>query len=126
MKGRTWAIEDHLCKGCGGRILRCVAGNGVTGGGNPVYKCADCGNAQSAMGPDALCWCGFHHRMNHNATAYVCVPFSALKDRPAAAQALTNAFRSCGCDPGRGEVGIMLERDYRAALSAPEERKEGA
>ena len=22
MKGRTWAIEDHLCKGCGGRILR--------------------------------------------------------------------------------------------------------
>ena len=40
---QTWAIEDHLCRSCGGRILRCVKGNGMTPGGNPLYKCADCG-----------------------------------------------------------------------------------
>lgn len=121
---RTWAIEDHLCKGCGGRILRCVKGNGITGGGNPIFKCADCGTSTSAMGPEALCWCGFHHRLNHNATAYACVPFSILIDKPGAAQKLTNAFRSCGCEPGRGEVGIMLERDYRDAVRVSGERSE--
>jgi hypothetical protein len=33
-----------------------------------------------------------------------------LKDRPE----LEQAFRACGCDPSRGEVGIMLERDLRS------------
>lgn len=23
-KGMTWALTDHLCKGCGERVLRCV------------------------------------------------------------------------------------------------------
>ena len=62
------------------------------------------------MNPGILCWCGFSHRGNHNSTAYVCQPFSVLKDRPE----LEQAFRACGCDPSRGEVGIMLERDLRS------------
>jgi hypothetical protein len=65
------------------------------------------------MSPDALCWCGFAHKGQH-ATAYVCVPFSAIKDRPE----LKQAFLACGCDPDRGtsEVGIVLERDLRKAV----------
>jgi hypothetical protein len=81
----------------------------MTPGGNPVWKCADCGRQVSDMMPAALCWCGFSHRAQH-ATAYVCVPFSILKERPG----LLAAFRACGCEPGRTEVGIMLERDLRA------------
>lgn len=107
---RTWAIEDHICKTCGGRILRCVSGGGATAGGNPIFKCADCGRTTSGMGPDSLCWCGFSHRANHNSTAYVCQSFTVLTERPE----LVRAFRACGCEPGRGEVGIMLERDWRS------------
>lgn len=54
---QTWAIEDHLCRHCGGRILRCVRGNGPTGGGNPLYRCSLCGRSAAAIGPEALCWC---------------------------------------------------------------------
>ena len=108
-RGQTWALEDHLCRTCGGRVLRCVSGNGMTPGGNPIYRCADCGSASASMGAGAICWCGFAHR-SQNATAYRCVPFSILAERPD----LRNAFAACGCDPGRGEVGIMLERDLYA------------
>jgi len=112
-KQRTWTIEDHLCRSCGGRILRCATGNGMTPGGNPVFKCADCGKSTAAMGPDALCWCGFSHRLN-NATAYVCKPFSILAEHPQ----LASAFAACGSDPKRGEVGVMLERDWRLTPAA--------
>lgn len=70
------------------------------------------------MGPEVLCWCGFSHRGNRD-NAYTCQPFSVLKDRPE----LLSAFRACGCDPERGEVGIMLERDLRS--NAPHERAAG-
>lgn len=120
---RTWVIEDHLCRGCGGRILRCVTGNGMTGGGNPIFKCADCGKQAAAMGADALCWCGFSHRNNHPTTAYICQPFTILalgvnysEDQVIK---LRNAFLACGCNPERGEVGIMLDRDYRRTTSEP-------
>lgn len=105
---RTWAIEDHLCRKCGGRILRCVTGNRVTGGGNPVFRCADCGAAQAAMGPQCLCWCGFSHR-RQELNPYMCVPYSVLDEMPQ----LIRAFRDCGCDPeAGGDVGIMLVSDY--------------
>ena len=51
---------------------------------------------------------GFSHRGQHHMTAYLCKPFSILKDHPE----LNRHFRACGFDPERGEVGIMLERDY--------------
>lgn len=103
---RRWVLEDHLCRVCGGRILRCVSGNGATGGGNPVFKCADCGASCAAMGPEVLCWCGFSHR-RQSVTAYQCLPFSVLTERPN----LGSAFAACGCDPKRGEVGIVLTKD---------------
>ncbi len=95
-------------------MLRCVSGNGVTPGGNPIYKCADCGVSMASMGPTDLCWCGFAHKRN-DITAYVCVPFSILDKRPE----LLSAFRACGCDPERGgDVGIMLESDFVAASTS--------
>ena len=91
--------------------MRCVTGGGATGGGDPLWKCADCGKSTSAMGPDALCWCGFSHKHN-SVTAYVCLPFTVLDTVPE----LLAGFRACGCDPKRGEVGIMLERDYAKTM----------
>lgn len=107
-KARTWIIEDHLCYGCGGRILKCATGQGMSPGGNPLFKCADCGKAATGLGPDVICWCGMHHRNNH-LKPYRCLPFSILKERPEAEK----AFRACGCDPSRGEVGIVLASDFR-------------
>lgn len=115
MSEKRWVLENHLCRSCGGRILRCVAGQGPSAGGNPLWKCADCGKAMTGMGAAVLCWCGFSMRGNR-ATAYTCVPFSLIKEKPDIAQALINSFRACGCEPDRGEVGIMLEKEYRAAL----------
>jgi len=112
MKVRTWALEDHLCKGCGGRILRCVTGGGPTGGGNPIFKCADCGTSLSGMGPSVLCWCGFSMKHNHGKTAYQCLPFTILTEHPEWRQ----AFLACGCDPTRGEVGIVLEDSIRSIM----------
>ena len=111
MQERKWVIEDHLCRECGGRILKCVEGNGMTPGGNPIYKCADCGRSKAALGPDALCWCGMRHKNQHE-TAYKCLPFSMIEEFPA----LEQAFRSCGCDPLRGEVGIVLRQSAREVM----------
>lgn len=109
MKAITWTITDHLCRYCGGRVLQSASGAGMTPGGNPIYRCADCGKKSSAMLPDVICWCGLKHRGQEEAP-YRCLPFSVLKDRPY----LREAFASCGCDPERGEVGIVTEADlYR-------------
>lgn len=115
---RTWSLEDHLCRSCGGRILRVATGGGMTPGGNPIFKCADCGKGVSGMSPDVLCWCGFSHKHNHNSTAYVCQPFSVMNEHPK----LRDAFLACGCDPARGgEVGVMLEKDFRRIISGEEQ-----
>lgn len=66
------------------------------------------------MGPEVICWCGFNHR-NQNLPAYRCLPFSILKEKGF----LRDAFMACGCDPERGEVGIVLDRDiYRLSKEA--------
>lgn len=115
---RTWWLENHLCRNCGGRILRCVSGNGVTPGGNPVYKCADCGAEGAQMSPRGLCWCGFEHK-GQKMRPYLCVPFSILtsgKYTTETTKKLLSAFRACGCEPGRTEVGIMLRKGFEEAL----------
>mgnify|MGYP001579254699 CR=1 FL=1 len=52
-----YKITDHICRECDGRILEQI-NSGPAGGGNPVYRCADCGKASSGLLPDVLCWCG--------------------------------------------------------------------
>jgi len=111
MDKRTWALTDHICRNCsGGRILRCVTGGGPTGGGNPIYKCADCGISTSSTGPDSLCWCGFNVK-NNRLPQFICLPFSILETKPY----LRQVFFSYGCDPSKGEVGIMTKDAYKHA-----------
>jgi len=81
----------------------------MTPGGNPIYKCADCGQERASLTPDIICWCGMTYR-NNTKTPYRCLPFSILKEHPE----LKEAFLSCGCDPAKGEVGIVLKKDLRA------------
>ena len=114
MSQRTWTITDHLCRDCGGRILKCATNSGPTGGGNPLFHCANCGAYKSGMTESVLCWCGFSHRLNHGTTAYLCLPFSIIETKPE----IEPLFRACGCDPKRGEVGIVLESQYRAFMSS--------
>jgi hypothetical protein len=113
-KGKmTWVLEDHLCRHCGGRILRCVSGGGPTGGGNPLYKCASCGLSGAAYLPAVLCWCGFKHRGNAEG-AYRCLPFSLINEHPR----LREAFLAAGCDPAAGEVGVVLRESARKAMAS--------
>lgn len=100
----TWTLADHLCRKCGGRVLQSASGVGPTAGGNPLYKCADCGEAGVAHGPSVICWCGLKMRGQTSDPAYQCLPFSILEDKPW----VREAFLACGCDPDRGEVGIVL------------------
>lgn len=41
MEIRTWTIEDHLCRKCGGKILRCATGTGMSSGRESMYRCAE-------------------------------------------------------------------------------------
>lgn len=100
---RTWAVTDHLCGACGGRILRCVFGNGATGGGNPIYMCADCERATAAMGPDVLCWCGKTYRNGSN-MGYRCIRV----DDP---RFDTFQWARYGVDPRHHRIGVVLEAD---------------
>lgn len=113
-----YEITDHLCRNCGGRILRCLD-TGMSPGGNPMFRCADCGESSYGHGPDCVCWCGFNHR-NQTMTAYRCLPFSILKEYPD----LLKCFLACGCDPERNEVGIVLENSYFNIIKNA--KKEGA
>lgn len=86
--------------------LNARGGGGPTGGGNPIFRCADCGVSSSAFGPECICWCGYSHR-GQNLTAYRCVAFTELKDKPELKQKLL----ACGYDPDRktSEVGIIVD-----------------
>lgn len=115
MKNREieiWSIEDHSCRTCGGRILHREGGPDIaTGGGNPIFRCADCGARSSDTGPHCLCWCGFSHRGNDFTNAYQCLPFTILEEHPE----YRNAFLACGCDPNnkKTQVGIVLTERLR-------------
>jgi hypothetical protein len=102
---RTWKLTDHLCIHCGGRILLCVTGNGMTPGGDPIRKCCQCGKESTR---EDMCWCSMSHR-GQTDTPYRCLPFSILKEHPE----YEVAFRACGCDPKRGEVGVVLNAQLR-------------
>lgn len=96
----TFTIEDHLCRECGGRILQIASGGTPSGGGNPYFRCADCGKGTCATGPSALCWCGFQFR-GQTDRAYRCLPFEGNEH-------LREEFAKCGCSmDGKAEVGVI-------------------
>ena len=76
-------------------------------GGNPVLNAPTAGNHPAEWGPRLFAGAVF---LTEGATTsrLTCKPFSILRDMPE----LEQAFKACGCDPARGEVGIMLERDF--------------
>jgi hypothetical protein len=84
-----WHPTDHACRECGGRVVM-VSGHGPTGGGNPVFQCADCGIASADMGPQCICWCGFSHK-GQAGTVYVCVAVERARGDPAVELALMRA-----------------------------------
>jgi len=103
----TWEIIDHLCRRCGGRVLKCT-NTGMSPGGNPLYRCADCGSSGTHISPDVICWCGMSHRGQHQDTPYICIPFKDAENNPA----LMDELLRSGCDPKRGtsEVGVIPRR----------------
>ena len=101
-----WVVEDHVCRKCGGRILRCVS-NVITGGGNPLWRCADCGEQTSGMTPACLCWCGYKQRCQ-TISGYTCVH----RREGEMNENMRIAMSKCGFDIRKGgEVGIALEVD---------------
>jgi len=116
----SFALEDHMCKACGGRILRQLTGSGPTPGGNPVYICADCGRGSTAMGPDVLCWCGYRFK-NQSLFGYNCLPTSLVKSlmeegQVEQSEALEREFKSCGIDPRNTLIGIVTGDGYQRVL----------
>jgi hypothetical protein len=105
-KQKTFILTPHVCRHCaGGRILQAVSGVGLTGGGNPLYQCADCGSAGAEMFPNHLCWCGWHYK-GSTENPYRC---ASKKDHPEWEQ----AFRNCGTWDSKCEIGIVAESDIR-------------
>jgi len=102
-------LTEHICRSCGGRILL-QTNSGPTGGGNPVYQCADCGARISAMGPEPLCWCGAEMRGGASMNL-MCVLIADARHDPLMMEALSH----CGCGgPGyQYEVGVISQHVYR-------------
>ena len=103
-----YTLEDHICRKCGGRVLKQVSGGGPTPGGNPIFKCADCGVTSSGLDASVICWCGFTHRNNID-NPFMCLPFSEPN--------VEDLFKSCGYDLPKGEVGIVLSSQYYERLT---------
>lgn len=55
-----WAVEDHVCRACFGRVL-----SRESIAGKRVYRCACCGIEREGHGPSALCACGIKLRQGH-------------------------------------------------------------
>ena len=108
-KSFSWTLENHLCRFCGGRILKKASETGMTPGGNPIFMCSDCERLTCGMSCEELCWCGFSQKAQ-NINPYLCLSFDLLESTPK----LISAFKNCGCDPERAtsKVGIVLQTEY--------------
>lgn len=98
-KKQTFSITDHMCRKCGGRVLQIASGGRPSGGGNPLFRCADCGNSSCGMSPKVICWCGFKYK-GQNIEPYQCTPFEGNEH-------LHIEMAKCGCIPGNHEIGVI-------------------
>lgn len=103
MSKPTYEITDHLCRRCGGRVLQQVGG-GPSGGGNPAFRCADCGARATGMGPECVCWCGYTH-MGYAEQPYMCLAYDGNDH-------LDVAFSKNGFRMHHGEVGAIPTADF--------------
>lgn len=100
-----WIIVDHICRQCSGRILQSVANVGSTGGGNPLFRCANCGASSASLGPESVCWCGMTHR-GSSERPYLCASKAAHPE-------WQSEFEASGCWESREEIGIVSEAGVR-------------
>ena len=114
----TWEITDHICRKCGGRILRSVSGAGVTPGGNSIHRCADCGASTTRMGPGDVCWCDFKMR-GQTYPAYRCVSVSWADGDDHRMDLLR---RSGYCDSDSRQVVPVLRKDLSDLMRAEEQK----
>lgn len=101
----TWKLTNHLCRKCSGRVLVNVGG-GPTGGGNPMWMCADCEAASAQPDSSCICWCGATNR-GGRPMGFVCVRVDDVL--------LTETFAKYGIDADRGVVTVIAEADLREA-----------
>lgn len=104
-----YVLTPHVCKECNGRILQQVSPPVATGGGNPLFRCADCGKAASGMFPKAICYCGFHFS-NQPEGAYRCVPF-ADNEHLREELAITGYSRFGTSEIGVVAIGLLKRRN---------------
>lgn len=114
--GRIFTMTDHACRVCGGRVLQWT-NCGPTGGGNPMFMCADCEAASSGFGPGVICWCGFTYRGQMD-EPYQCSRMDAGDDNPSIRQAL--AMNGC-TSKSRGAIGVLCT----ATVKRLEEKNSG-
>jgi hypothetical protein len=106
-----FVLTDHACRSCGGRILQ-QPNSGPSGGGNPYFRCADCGKGGCHMGTDHLCWCGFGYK-GAQPGRLRCVSIARAREDPALYRALSaNGFWLETCNV---EIGVFSEDSYRRA-----------
>ena len=111
-KPEHWQPTDHACRECGGRVVR-VLDHGPTGGGNPLWRCADCNRASAAMGPECICWCGFRCRGQAEGD-FLCVHTDRAKDDPV----IRLALMRCGFlpDDPRHTPRVQIAMVSRSAI----------
>jgi len=90
-----------------------VAHVGPTGGGNPLWMCADCERGGAAMDSSHLCGCGMHFK-HAEPGAFMCLRLP--DDIPENAWVI-DVFAHCGYDARaqnrKGVVGIVNVEFYR-------------
>jgi hypothetical protein len=121
----TWRPTDHACRECGGRVVQ-VTNAGPTGGGNPLWRCADCGIGSADTGPSCLCFCGFRHK-GQDVPVYMCVRVDRAKYDSAMKLALMrNGYDVEGPRRLKSEIAVIGEDSLRwAAEKIAEKAREG-
>lgn len=121
-----WVLTDHACRNCGGRVMQ-SASNVVTGGGNPLYQCADCEQGGAGTGPSVICWCGYNQRGNWGDYPYTCVHMDEAKKSRALYYALTaNGFNPDSQKTRVGCVSVDSVRRYQERLDQEDRNDSGA
>lgn len=118
-KKPLYSLTDHACRFCAGRILM-QENAGPTGGGNPIFECADCGRRACDMTPDPICWCGFTQRRQEQTGNWFCMRLDEAIAKPWVA----DAFAHCGVD-GKSDlqVGLMNREILRTCEQRYDEAK---
>lgn len=109
----SYRAVPHVCRKCGGRVGRAVSGQGPSPGGNPLWRCFNCGEAQTGIEPHCICWCGLKFR-GEVVSKYECVPTSLIQMDPR----LRDLLSQCGVTEKSGqEVGVVLRDSFRALFT---------